>query len=143
MNMFTRLFFVFCGIVGLSIFFSSFTSSDKLSEGQSLMLLSLVPASLMLCSAAFYIKKCANEFVSVVLFLFGAFFMLLFLGSYKQSGEFAYGFFAFLGLAACCLSVVFLMLDVICRAEPARSWIANQCIQSTKPALSKAGFLFL
>lgn len=113
MNVFTRLFFILIGVVGLTIFAWGFTSSGKLSEGQGLILWSLVPASLMLLAAACRTQKNSRDIVPVTVFLFGAFFATLCFGMYKQSGEVAYGIFAWLSIMLCGTSVGMIALSTI------------------------------
>lgn len=113
MNVFTRLSFVLFSIIGFAIFTYGFTSSGKLSDGQSLMLWSLVPASLMLFTAAFHTKEHANEVIAIMMMLLGVFLAMLSFGMYKQSGEVAYGIFAWLGIVLCGTSVAMVVLSTI------------------------------
>ena len=121
MNIVSRLSFVLFSVISLAIFANSFTSLDKLSDGQSLMLWSLVPASLMLFTAAFHTKECANEVIALMVMFVGAFFATLSFGMYKQSGEVAYCVFAWLGLMLCGTSVAMVVLSTIPRASFSRS----------------------
>lgn len=122
MNTVSRLSFVVLSIIGFAIFTYGFTSSGKLSDGQSLMLWSLVPASLMLFTTAFHTKERSNEVVALMVMFVGAFFAMLSFGMYKQSGEVAYGVFAWLGLMLCGTSVAMVVLSTISpRASFSRS----------------------
>lgn len=105
MNILTRLAFVIFSIIGLTIFGWGFTTSTNLSIGQSLMLWSTVPASLMHLTAAFYTKKNKNEVIALMVMFVGIFFAMLSYGMYKLSGELAYGAFAWMGIMLCGTSV--------------------------------------
>ena len=107
MNTFTRLSFVVLSIIGLAIFAYGFTSSSNLSDGKSLMLWSLVPHLLLLFTAAFHKKECANEVIALMVMFVGAFFAMLSFGVYKQSGEVAYGIFAWAGISLCATAVYY------------------------------------
>lgn len=98
MNTVPRLFFVALSIIGLTICACAFKSSGRLSDGQSLMLWSLVPASLMLFTAALHTKERANTVIAFMVMFVGAFFAMLCTGMYMQSHKVAYGIFAWLGL---------------------------------------------
>ncbi len=101
MNIFSRLSFVLFSIIILVAFFYGVNSPEKLSDGQSLMLWSLVPASLMLFTAAFHTKENANEVIAIVVMLGGIFLAMLSFGMHKLTGGVAYGAFAWLGLMLC------------------------------------------
>jgi dipeptide/tripeptide permease len=121
MNSVSRLFFATLSALAIGIFAYGCESSDKLSDGQILILWSLVPASLMLSAAACYTKERANEVIAFMVMFVGAFFAMLCFGMYKQSHETAYAVFAWLGLMLCGTSVGMMMLSTISlRAYPSR-----------------------
>ena len=117
MNTVSRLSFVLFSIIGFAIFTYGFTSSGKLSDGQSLMLWSTVPASLMLLIGAFHTKENLNEVVALMVMLVGTFFMMLCFGMKKQSGEEVYGFFALGGLTISGFSVLMLLTPFLPRTN--------------------------
>lgn len=107
MNMFARLSFVALSAIVIAIFAYGCKSSDKLSDGQILMLWSLVPASLMLSTAACYAKEHANEVIAIIVMFAGAFFAMLSFGMFKQTNEVAYGIFAWAGISLCATAVYY------------------------------------
>jgi hypothetical protein len=77
MNVTFRLFFVLVGIVGLAIFAWGFTSSGKLSNGQSLMLWSTVPVSVMMLVGACHTQKNSIDVIAIMVMLVGFFFGII------------------------------------------------------------------
>lgn len=118
MNVFIRLFLVLLSFVTLYFFTTEFTSSVNLPIGEGLMLISSIPASLLLFTAACHTQKHTNEIVPVMVMLAGTFFVVLFYGMYKQSSELPPLVFSWLGIMLCVISVLLLMRSTA-RAQPA------------------------
>jgi peptidoglycan/LPS O-acetylase OafA/YrhL len=101
MNTLARLISVFLGIGVLSIFGFGFATSTNLSVGQNLMLWSTASLSLLFFTAAFHTDEYKNEVTALMGILAGVFLALLCFGMHKQTGEWPYGVFAWLGIMFC------------------------------------------
>ena len=112
MNTLPRLPFVFFSIISLIVFAYGFVSSGKLSDGKSLMLWSLIPASLMLFTAAFYSKEYKEGVISLIIIFLGACSTMAFLGAFKENHEVAYGLFAWFSHLLMLAGALYGMLSV-------------------------------
>ena len=105
MNVFTRLFFVLLGFIGLYILVNNFTSLEslqRLSVSQGLMLTVAFPGSLFILSlAGSYTKKHEDQVLLIVSLLIGIFFTMLSYVMYTQTDERVYSVFAWLSLFIC------------------------------------------